>query len=323
MLSIALSTDLSQQPRGFAGIFNSLRPFGLWAFPVGFEHSGNGRIEKRPLVRWGEVQERPPTQKELDQWYLKPNATGAGIPTGEATGIFVVDTDSIEGEEYMARRDTPATWRVRTRHGCHDYFRYADFLVRNKVQFKNWPFPFDIRGAGGFVVAAGSVAPGFMYYWVEGCSPADLPLADAPEWLLSALRECLQREVGVALPQPPRPYRGKIGAWAKKAFDANIDVLRNAAQGTRNQTFWDVGRRLGQLCAGGELDSGEVLATLNEIADGWPISAHSRDTIARAFKAGQAQPKTAPPKGNIRRSIYSSEDPPGAQLPDSSFYTRG
>src|SRR5262249_16413359 len=67
--------------------------------------------------------------------------------------------------------------------------------------------------------------------------------------------------------------------------------------GTRNRTFFQVARRLGQLVGGGELEEGVVLAALDAIAAGWPNSAHSRDTIRRALALGQETPHSAPRPG--------------------------
>lgn len=68
--------------------------------------------------------------------------------------------------------------------GRHYYFQYPDHPVKNKAGI----FPgIDIRGDGGYVVAPPSLhASGNRYEWIVGL---DVPLAEAPNWLLQALDE--------------------------------------------------------------------------------------------------------------------------------------
>lgn len=251
----------------------------LWCIPIG--------PNKTPAICWKPFQTRRPTPSELDGLCSRfPNANAATV-TGEAAGIFVLDIDSPEGDEYVAIRcgGTTNTWRAKTPHGGHDYFRWPNFPVRNSVKKLG---PFDIRGTGGYALAPGSRG----YSWIPGYSPRDRPLSDAPDWLLNELRQRAQRECNPTTPlQPVRPYSGQISEWSRKAFTENVQHLLGAPPGTRNDALFSVARRFGQLSAAGHLDADIVLEPLFAAAQAWGGDiAHSRSTITRAFALGLASP---------------------------------
>jgi hypothetical protein len=269
-------------------IQHHLREHGLWGFPQRITPDG----KKIPLVPWKDFQHRPPTDSERNNWFQRfPNA-GAGIPTGPGTGLLVVDADSADAIEWLELRGMPTTPIVRTRRGLHYYLRYpADLSVANSSG-KIAP-SVDIRGRGGQVVSVGTRRQddGFIYYYDQGLALGDLPLADPPTWLLRHLSEIGLRRAPSGSATTPRPYTGRTSEWGRRAFDANLSSLVGAVPGTRNVAFWNASRRLGQLCAGGELSESEVLGALFRVADDWPDSLHSRDTIRRGFEAGQMNPR--------------------------------
>jgi hypothetical protein len=278
----------------YPAICSALLVFGLWCFPLYFKYC-EGKYQKLPLVKWGPFQDRPPTQVERDDMAKKhARAVGAGIPLGCVMGTFVLDTDNADAIEWVELRGMPPTWLVRTPHGLHYYFKYPpDIQVRNSAG--EISAGVDIRGTHGMTVAAGSGWPGyFKYEWEPDHSPADLPLADAPSWLLNWLRQDAERHQISSAPVPPQPYRGRVRAWARKAYDAELDLLRSAEPGTRNDACCRTAFRLGQLCGGGELNSASVIAALHSVANGWPNAPHTVDSINRAFKAGEAVPRCAP-----------------------------
>jgi hypothetical protein len=275
----------------FKEINEALRANGLWSFPV---------EGKQPLIAWKSLQDRPPTDTELEFLYsVYGNAPAAGIPTGPATGIIVIDADNPDAIAWLEQLGMPATWTVQTRKGRHYYFRWPIGCEIHNSVGKFYP-GVDVRGLGGYVVGAGSGT----YRYVAGRSPADAALSEVPAWLLTALLGLEEKKKPTTPPSPPKPYTGKTSAWARKAFDANLAALASAPEGQRNVTLWDVSRRLGQLVGGGELDSAEVVPALLAIAETWPNISHSRDTIRRAFEAGCANPRSAPPP----RGVVSIDD---------------
>jgi hypothetical protein len=178
----------AQVPR-LARIFSDLARYKLWGFPIGFVGDGD-RYEKRPYVKWKLFQTRAPTRAERDQAVANyPYAAGAAIPTGPATGLFVLDADCIDAIEYVELRGTPKTVMVRTKKGLHYYFTYpADLHVRNSTS-SIYP-GIDIRGLGGMIVAAGSLRPdGFVYHYEPGLALGKVAIASPPDWLLRWLEQ--------------------------------------------------------------------------------------------------------------------------------------
>lgn len=100
-----------------------------------------------------------------------------GIATGERSGVFVIDFDSIDAFEAMSDR-LPPTYSVATGRGVHLYLKMPGFPVKNSVSALAPGV--DVRGEGGFVVAPGSLHKnGKTYDVIDDRDPVD-----APAWLL-------------------------------------------------------------------------------------------------------------------------------------------
>jgi len=78
-----------------------------------------------------------------------------GIVTGAVSGIVVLDLDSDDAIAEARRRGLPSsTILLKTARGEHWYFRHPGGTIRNGTKI----FPSaDVRGDGGYVVAAGSI----------------------------------------------------------------------------------------------------------------------------------------------------------------------
>lgn len=184
---------------------------------------------------------------------LPAPGAGAGLKTGarpRGSGFFVVDLDGYEAQEAWQRMSeeagepTPDTYAVETGRegGLQLYFEHPRFFVQNSVK-KLWDNGkkgdeaqgIDIRGDGGYAVAAGSPhRSGGTYICVN-----DVPPAPAPRWLLDWLRQ--QPERAEVQPHPEdvqgeeRARRREIyGTWL--ASEAPICV---AGQGG-DQTLFKV-----------------------------------------------------------------------------------
>jgi putative DNA primase/helicase len=284
----------------FSSIERNLAAAGLWCFPLKI---ADGR--KIPLVPWREYQSRPPNDAELADWNRRFPAAGAGIPTGPATRIFVVDTDSAEANEWLELRGMPATVRVRTRKGRHYYVRYP-LAIRVSNSAGALARGVDIRGAGGMVVAAGTRNGDFIYRYDAEHALGEVAIADAPDWLIEwLLKEQSKRQVAV-MPLRAQQFDGQVRAWARKIIDAELETLAAAQTGTRNATLARISFKLGQLAGGGEADSSELLAALEAVASTWRDErSKSADTIARAFYGGQAHPRQRPIRKFRRRSPWA------------------
>lgn len=116
---------------------------------------------------------------------------GAGIKTGAApagSGIFVVDLDGQAAVDWWLAQCAEkgghgATYTVLTPRGAHLYFAHPGFPVPNSVG--HLAPGVDVRGEGGFVVAAGSPHKSGGTYALA----VDEEPAPAPAWLIDWLRE--------------------------------------------------------------------------------------------------------------------------------------
>jgi len=128
-------------------------------------------------------------------WWKKGSTANVGIATGAGSSLFVLDVDPKNGGDATLKAleerhgPLPTTVRVNTGGGgLHVYFQHPGFYVTSKIGTVLGK-GLDLRGDGAFVVAPPSAhASGGRYRWVEGCSPEEMSLAPAPDWLLSKIR---------------------------------------------------------------------------------------------------------------------------------------
>ena len=129
--------------------------------------------------------------------FTKYRAEKIGMPTGSRSDVFVFDVDPRHGGwEALGTLEAehgplPETLTFRTPSGgLHFYFNHVEG-VSNKTG--KLPVGIDIRGDGGYVIV-----PPSKGYTVERRAP----VADAPDWLLEALRDEPRKPSGPARSQP-------------------------------------------------------------------------------------------------------------------------
>lgn len=182
------------------------RAFGLQVVPshLPSEHQN----WKRPaLADWKSLQEELVPQNTFDRWYSaqgeharRPNM---GLLTGRASGnIFVIDLDEYKTPDALAwwqavlaehnSRIEPETCQQVTGGGGRQLFFVAPpgwQAPTNKT-----PIGVDIRGQGGFAVLPPSRhISGQPYAWKPGAAPWECEIAAAPDWLLQAVTELVER----------------------------------------------------------------------------------------------------------------------------------
>lgn len=144
------------------------------------------RMEKKPATPNGCL-DATTEVAEIDRMFRPDH--NLGVATGQLSGVFALDIDGEVGEASLAaleleRGELPQTVTAATpRNGRHFYFRFPTGQdIRNsesKIGKK-----LDIRGEGGYVIAPPSRRQSGRYSWVEGCSPDQIDVADAPGWLI-------------------------------------------------------------------------------------------------------------------------------------------
>ncbi len=127
---------------------------------------------------------------QLKGWWGEYPLANVGIVVGPESGICVLDIDPRAGGAENANKilAIPQTLTVVTGGGGrHVFFRYpAEGLVsRNGALGPG----LDVKAAGGYIIAPGSGhISGGVYAWEVTHHPDEVPLADAPAWLLAAAR---------------------------------------------------------------------------------------------------------------------------------------
>jgi Bifunctional DNA primase/polymerase, N-terminal len=103
-------------------------------------------------------------------WRHEPKAN-IGIVTGG--GHFVLDLDDAEAVSWFGRHGAPKTLTVRTARGFHVFFACDAKVPSSTARIAPGV---DVRGDGGYVVAAPSIHPSGAVYTIA----RNLPIADAP-----------------------------------------------------------------------------------------------------------------------------------------------
>lgn len=146
---------------------------------------------KKPQARSGGFKDATHSREHVEAAWRRTPEANIGIATGEPSRIWVLDIDPRHGglESLRALEDEygplPTTVTVATPSGGkHLCFAYSK--EQGDVRNRAGVLPgIDVRGDDGYVAGVGSVHPnGGIYYYAEGCSPDEVPLAPAPEWLL-------------------------------------------------------------------------------------------------------------------------------------------
>lgn len=181
--------------------------FGLWVFPIyGVENgkcmcrrkfcpesdTGKHPIYDRYLNRNGFRGATNDPAKAIP-FFLKYKGCNIGIRTG--SNIMVLDIDGSRGSQSLDTLEQkyeplPVSWTVTSGRGDgkHIYLRIPKELDLRCSQGKvdTYGPGLDVRANGGYIVAPPSEhKSGRQYLWDDEYSPEEIPLADAPDWLIT------------------------------------------------------------------------------------------------------------------------------------------
>jgi putative DNA primase/helicase len=167
----------------------------------------------------------------IDRWWSRHPQANIGICCG-ASGIIALDVDPRHGgddtlADLIARYGLlPHTVETITGGGGRHILLASPSGITNASPFAG----IDVRGAGGFIVAPGSIhASGGTYEWEASSHPDDVPIAPAPHWLTDLLRQPYAHGALWA-PTPPRaaPMPERIPQGRRNdALSSLAGTLRN------------------------------------------------------------------------------------------------
>jgi len=250
--------------------------------------------DKAPLTKHG-FKDATRDIDQVKRWWKKwPNAS-IGMPTGETSGLWVLDVDTYKTEgaesfKQLIQRHGPLpnTRAQTTGGGGAQYFFKHNGGCISSSNGKIAP-GLDIKADGGYVILPPSNHPtGNKYQWDnEG------PVADAPEWLLKLAKEAKKTKPTCSPPISGTPSTNS--SYGLKALENEVQAVRVAPEGTRNDTLNRSAFSIGQLIAGGELDQVKVEDNLltAAIRAGLPEN-EARRTIQSGITAGMQEPRSAP-----------------------------
>lgn len=243
-----LSTHPTSLPEGLAcytGTYGAACRLARLGFPV-FPCREGG---KEPATPHGFKDATTSIDRLAEWWAVSDDGNtrplNLGLPTGRASGVWVLDLDGTEGLATLERLEQehgplPETVRVETPSGgVHFYFRPPEGL---EVRCATRVLPgVDVRGEGGYVLVPPSVVDGRRYRWVfpgdpppvvnleenpellgellEAPPSPPVPLADAPGWLLELVvsRGCREPRPREAV-SPPEGQRWPQGERNDRLF---------------------------------------------------------------------------------------------------------
>ena len=146
-----------------------------------FKRPPKHAVEKRPSVKWTDLQDRYATPDELASW-RKRFAGGVGCITREIGGNVVLDTDGWRGEEVLRQFELqtgvklPRTLTTRSggKDRFHRHYKHPGYFVPTRA---NSAIKLDVKGDKGFCVLPPSIhhKSGKRYEIVDDAAPAPLP----------------------------------------------------------------------------------------------------------------------------------------------------
>jgi Bifunctional DNA primase/polymerase, N-terminal/AAA domain len=282
--------------------------------------------DKSPLTANG-FEDATTDSAMITAWFTDMPYAMIGIRTGAQSGIFVVDCDvdpekGLDGIGALKELsiDLPETITVKTpRGGKHFYFAYPDGTEIRNSAGKIAP-GIDVRGEGGYVIAAGSMRSDRIYY--ETLSDIYPDPAAAPQRLIDLVTN------GKAEPELANSARamaaqrtnGKGNGYGAAALDDECAKVAGTPSGARNSALNVAAFNLGQLVGGGVLSESEVRDRLTNAAvslakdDG---DTSVRNTIYSGLAVGMAQPRGIPsPRQEAKRTKDKDDEPsPPPPLP--------
>ena len=290
---------------------------GFFTFPC----QPDGPGEKRPFngVMWAAQSTKD--EARISSWWERWPDAMPGLDL-KKSGLIVIDLDGQFGiddwRDLTAGREPDDAPIVSTPSGGqHWYFRQPDGLSlgngRGTLPAKRVnpatgkAQGIDVRGAGGYVIAPGSMKGDGRYYVPERGDFTHCPVM--PAWLVEILKGGPPSRPAQAYVAPAAPASGdRLSSYGHAALDDEAQAVAMAAPGTRNETVNTSAFRLGQLVGGGCLSEREAYDAMASAVLSWGVKPNDkalgpRGTIQRALKAGISHPRTVPDEPADSRTL--------------------
>lgn len=283
-------------------------------FPVAIYRDALDHVAKQPITPRG-FKDATHDATQIERWWQdNPRAaiglaTGHLLPSGRRLLVLDIDLPNSRNQGKPAGMaalrllasigaHTPTRTARTGSGGMHLYYsmpRTTNITIGQNLRINGQSCAIDWRGRGGYVVAPPSPYPGSAYRWALPSPWTAQTIQHAPDALLALLTKRQESAEAVRRIEAALSSDAHQRAYGYKALTNAVAAIDNSAVGTRHSTLNLQAYCIGRLIAGGCIDQSEAEAALAEAALRSGKEAHEiRRTIRSAFKAAEAQPRTAP-----------------------------
>lgn len=270
---------------------------GFAVFPC--HESGAASKKPKPGVYWRDASTA--AAAKIERWWGQWPDALVGLDCGKS-GLVVIDADRHGGPDGVAawgvlveEHGDPGAPAVATpSDGVHYYFRQpADGEPLGNRQ-QGLPPGINVRGRGGYVIGPGSGLPDGRVYEPAGDIVQAPPI---PDWLVTLLRGEQTKALVPLKPAVLERIGGtrRLDAYAQAAVDGELNALRGAMKGQRNEMLNRASFALGTMAGAGWVRQGEAQGWLTQCAR--DIGLDKIETIATirsGLMAGMKQPRGLP-----------------------------
>ncbi len=269
------------------------------------------KADKKPLTENG-FKDASTDPKTILAAFKKAKAKLIGIPTGAASGFDVIDLDPRNGSDPWRRKHIaklPDT-RVHQTPGKDEngvapdmpgeHWLFQHFPGVRNDQKGNIADGVDVRGEGGYIIAAG---PGYRVI-------NDGEVAPWPLWLLEKALKLKQEPKATRPATEPRQKTEQLEKRYRAYVDTLLANVRNAGEGQKHGTLLANARSLGGILDAAGIREADALAWL---IDALPASVRdwnaAKKTASDGLKHGQAAPLDLEDRPGYSKK---SDEPPPA-----------
>lgn len=268
-------------------------------------------IGKHPTTKNG-FKDCSVDEGQICAWWSKWPSANIGIVTGRASGVVVLDVDiRDDGPASLAAIEDgnsklPSTVEVITGSGGgHRFFKHPIHTnVPNSA--KRLGRGLDVRGDGGYVVAAPSLhASGERYSWEICASPDEVELAELPKWLLTLILPPVKAERTASVTTPGDAARKWLG-----------DALARSSPGNRSEQ----GQRLACQLRDNGVTKSEAEGIMRDYASRVPAGDHAyteREALA-TYASVMKTPARDPAISQTRQQSPAPAVTPAAPTPGAA-----